>query len=163
VKSSGSFASNWVRFVILTAGRGLARSELGTIHDPIELVRADRGDPNFMCFLPERGSDRLDPVLAPPCAFIAAPVKIAVMRPAQWDCELVTDPLSESPRLRKAQMMRVAWLPATDEAGPFGHQAQVLSIALPQRFWDCERSPMSDRWFTWIDLFVGLMRVRSLT
>ena len=136
---------------------GIVHSESGTIDRPIGFVCADRNRLNSMCFLPERGShsDRLDPVSAPPGAFIAAPVKVAVMRSAQWDCELVTDPLSEAPRLRKAQMMRVAWLPATDEAGLFGHQAQVLSIALPQRFRDCERSPISRRWRTWIDLCAG--------
>jgi hypothetical protein len=72
-------------------------------------------------------------------------VKFAVMRPAQWHCELVTDRLSESAQLREAQVMRVARLPATDEAGLFGHQAQVLPIPLPQRLWDCERAPISYR------------------
>jgi hypothetical protein len=37
-------ASNWVRFVIWTAGRGIVRSEPGTIHRPFKLVRAARGD-----------------------------------------------------------------------------------------------------------------------
>jgi hypothetical protein len=75
-----------------------------------------------MCFLPERGSDadRLDAVLTPPSAFIAAPMQFAVMHPAQWHGELVTNPLSESARLRKAQMMRIARLPATDKARLFG-------------------------------------------
>ena len=106
--------------------------------------------------------DGLDAVSAPPGALIAAPVKFAVMRPAQWHGELVTDLLSKSPRLRKAQMMRVAGLPATDEAGLFGDEAQVLSISLPQRFWDCERSLTGYRWLTWIDLCVGLRRFRCL-
>ena len=71
---------------------------------PIDLVRTVWGDLNGMRSLPERGSyaDRLDPVSPPPATFIGAPVQFAVMRPAQWHCELVTDPLSESPRLRKA-------------------------------------------------------------
>src|ERR1700757_1032511 len=114
--------------------------------------------------LPERRShaDRLDPVSAPPGAFIAAPMKFAVVRSAQRHCELVTDLLAKSPRLRKAQMMRVAGLPATDEAGLSGHEAQVLSVALPQHFWDCERSPINPRCFTWTDPCGGLRRFRGL-
>ena len=107
--------------------------------------------------LPERRSHaaRLDPVSAPPGAFIAAPMKFAVVRSAQWHCELVTDLLAKSARLRKAQMMRVAGLSATDEAGLSGHEAQVLSVALPQHFWDCQRDPIGRRWSTWIDPCAG--------
>jgi hypothetical protein len=50
----------------LTAGRGIVRCEPGTIDGPNEFGL------DGMRFLPERGShaDRLDPVSAPPSAFI---------------------------------------------------------------------------------------------
>jgi hypothetical protein len=78
-------ASNWARFVILTAGRGIVRSEPGTIHGPIRLVRAARGNLDLMCCLAERGSDAngLDPVAVPPSFFLAMPMQFAVMESAK--------------------------------------------------------------------------------
>jgi hypothetical protein len=86
-------ASNWFRFVILTAGRGVIRSEQGTIHCPIKLVRAARAHPNFMCFLPECSSDaeRLDRVAVPPSAFLAVPMQFAVMESTNGHREFVAD------------------------------------------------------------------------
>jgi hypothetical protein len=50
------------------------------------------------------------------------------MCPAERDREFVADLLAEPARLRKAQMVRVAGLAAADDAGRFGHKAQVLTV-----------------------------------
>ena len=62
-------------------------------------------------------------------------MQLAVMGTAEGYDELVTDLLSESARLGKAQVMRIARLPAADEAGLLGNKAQVLPIALPRYLW----------------------------
>jgi hypothetical protein len=61
------------------------------------------------------------------------PDEIAVMRAAEGDRKLVADLLSQSARLRKPQMMGIAGLPAADEAGLFGHKAQVDTVWQPSR------------------------------
>jgi hypothetical protein len=60
-------------------------------------------------------------------------MQFAVMRAAKRDRKLVADLLSQSARLHKPKMMRIAGLPATDEAGLFGHKAQVVPVAQPSR------------------------------
>jgi hypothetical protein len=62
-------------------------------------------------------------------------MQLAVMGTAEGDDELVTDLLSESARLGKAQVMRIAGLPAADEAGLLVNKAQVLPIALSRYLW----------------------------
>jgi hypothetical protein len=62
-------------------------------------------------------------------------MQLAVLGTAVRNEELVTDLLSESARLGKAQVMRIARLPAADEAWLLGNKAQVLPIALPRDFW----------------------------
>jgi hypothetical protein len=55
-----------------------------------------------------RDFDRIDPHVMPPGSFfIAAVVKISMMLPAQWNCELVTDFSAERTRLGEANMMCV--------------------------------------------------------
>ena len=53
------------------------------------------------------------------------------MRSAERHRKFITDLLSQSARLRKTQMVRVAGLSAADEAGLSGHKAQVLLVPQP--------------------------------
>ena len=54
-----------------------------------------------------------------------------MMRPTKRNGEFIADLLSEPARLRKAQMVRVAWLSAADEAGLGCHKTQVLFVPQP--------------------------------
>ena len=62
-------------------------------------------------------------------------MQLAVVGPAERDGELITDLLPEPAGLGKAQMMRIAWLPAADQAWLFDDEAQMLPIALPRCLW----------------------------
>ena len=55
-----------------------------------------------------------------------------MMRAAERDGEFVADLLCQPARLRKAQVVRVGWFAAADEAGLFGHKPQMLFV--PQAF-----------------------------
>ena len=54
-------------------------------------------------------------VLISPFHFRSGAMQLAVMGPAEGDGELITDLLSKTVRLGKAQMMRVTWLVAVTE------------------------------------------------
>ena len=102
--------TNWVRFVILMhdcdpVGDVLA-IELCT---PIQIVvqcscRVDR-----MCPFPKTGCNgqRVDSLLLPPEAFIAAPVQLAVVKPANRHGEPVADLPSHGPLLGEFEVMGV--------------------------------------------------------
>ena len=67
--------------------------------------------------LQPKGTSRcgwIDTDLAPPGGFIATAMHFAVVTPAQWNGELITDLPSECRRLCKAQMMRIGGAPAAD-------------------------------------------------
>ena len=83
-----------------------------------------------MCFDPEpaRDIDRLDADSRPPIDFLAGPVQLPMMRATQRHRELVADLEAEPAGLCEPQMVRVAGLAAADEAGLFGHKAQVLLV-----------------------------------
>jgi hypothetical protein len=70
-------------------------------------------------------------------------VQLTVMGTAERDGELVADLLSEPARLGKAQVMRIAWLPAADQAWLFDDEAQVLPIALPRYLWQEDEGPVA--------------------
>ena len=72
-----------------------------------------------MSLLPKgpRNLERLDLEFLPPSHFIAGIVQLPVMTAAQGNGELVADFEAERSRLRKAKMMRIAGLPAADQAG----------------------------------------------
>src|ERR1700746_2787342 len=127
--------SNWVRFVILTAGRGIVRSESGAIHCPIKLLRAARGDPDFVCFLPERGSDaeRLDPVAAPPTPFLAMPMQFAVMESAKGDAKFVAHLAAHRALLGKLDVMGVRRRATADQARLSGDEFEMLAVASTDR------------------------------
>jgi hypothetical protein len=52
--------------------------------------------------------------LVPPRCFVTVAVKVAMMSPAERDCELITDLAAKSAVLREPQMMRVARLTPAD-------------------------------------------------
>ena len=122
---------NWIRFVpsirrlcgMAVAYFGMAA---GFVFGTVAICAICR-DCQRMCFEPEpaRGVDRLDASSRPPIYFLAGPVQLTVMRPAQRHRKFIADLSTESARLRKTQMVRVAGLAAADEAGLFGHKAQV--------------------------------------
>jgi hypothetical protein len=83
-----------------------------------------RSQPQRAC-----GGARIKAELIPPLAFIALPMKLAMMSPAKWHRELVTKLAAKSAALRKAQMMSITRLAATDQAGLPSDEAHMLAIA----------------------------------
>lgn len=62
-------------------------------------------------------------------------MQLTVMGTTERDGELIADLLSVPAGLGKAQMMRIAGLPAAHQAWLFDDEAQVLPIALPRDLW----------------------------
>ena len=56
---------------------------------------------------PLRRVQRIDIEVLPPCAFVTAPVKLAMMKPAEWDGEFVTHFASECPLFSKPKVMGI--------------------------------------------------------
>ena len=72
-----------------------------------------------MGLFPKASGDlqRFDFEVLPPGHFIAGLMQLPVMTAAERNGELVADFKADGPGLRKPQVMRVAGLPAADEAG----------------------------------------------
>ena len=98
-------------------------------------VRSISNRPNWMCLRPQRsgGADRIDSSFAPPDAFVAAVVDLAVMAAAQRDGELVADLAPEGAALREAQVMGIGRSAAADQAGLLGHIFDVVAVTDPAR------------------------------
>lgn len=60
-------------------------------------------------------------------------MEFAMMPAAKGYGELVTDLTPERPALRKAQVMRIRGLPATNEAWLLRHISDVVAISDPPR------------------------------
>ena len=58
-------------------------------------------------------------------------MQLPVMTAAERNGELVADFETEGSGLGEPQVMRVGWLPATDEAGLRGHKPQMRLVAQP--------------------------------
>ena len=69
------------------------------------------------------GPGRIEPAFLPPSGFITVTMELAMMSPAERDRELVTDLAAKSAVLREPQVVRVARLTPTDEAGLLGDKA----------------------------------------
>ena len=80
------------------------------------------------------GAGRIEADVLPPSCFIATTMEFAVVPPAQWDREFVTDLAPERPVLRKAQMVGVARLTAADQAGLLCDKPYMITIAKTSRF-----------------------------
>ena len=60
--------------------------------------------------------ERVDLEILPPGHLIAGLMQLPMMTAAERDGEFVADFEAEGSRLSKAQMMRIGWLPAADQA-----------------------------------------------
>jgi len=80
---------------------------------------------------PENASccGRVNANFFPPTGFVAAPMHLAVMSPAQWDSKFIADLASKRRRLRKSQVMSIGWTPAADQASLLGYRFHMLAIA----------------------------------
>jgi hypothetical protein len=71
----------------------------------------------------------LDPF--PPAGFVAHPVEFAMVGPAERHDKLIAHFTSDRPWLCKSQMMRIGWLPTTDETGLGADELSVRLIPHP--------------------------------
>jgi hypothetical protein len=62
---------------------------------------------------PLRRVQRIDIEVLPPCEFVTALAKLAMMKPAEWDSEFVTHFAPECPLLSKPKVM-----PTSCDRGP---------------------------------------------
>jgi hypothetical protein len=69
----------------------------------------------------------------PPFDFIAGPVQLTVMGPAQRHRELVTDLSPQGAGLGKSQMMRVRGFAIAEQAGLRSHKLQMCFVAAARR------------------------------
>ena len=70
-----------------------------------------------MALLPKTTSylESIDPQALPPRLLVASLMQLPMMPAAERHGELITDLKTDRPRLRKAQMMRIGWLPPADQ------------------------------------------------
>src|SRR5215471_15403957 len=69
----------------------------------------------------------------PPSALIAGTMNRAVMNSTQRNREFIAGFAAEGPRLRIAEMVRVRWFAAADEAGLLGDETKVFAVAVTAR------------------------------
>ena len=104
-----------------------------------------------MALLPKvsRNLQGIDFLVLPPRHLIARLVQLAMVPAAKRHRELVAYFHADGARLRKSQMMRIAGLPAADEAGLGGDEIQVRSVAYPLGLGDGQRTFVdpTGRWF----------------
>ena len=78
----------------------------------------------------------VDPLVLPPGALVAAPVKFTVVQPADGNGEAVADLPSHRALLCKLDVVGIRRGSAADEAGLRSHKPQVFAVALTHRFTD---------------------------
>jgi hypothetical protein len=104
------------------SGRGpldkLFALELLTIRNGGSSIRVPVGRPPQ----PLRCVQRIDIEVLPPCAFVATPVKLAMMEPAEWDGEFVAHFAPECPLFSKPKVMRIRRGAPADQTGLDGHE-----------------------------------------
>ena len=71
---------------------------------------------------PLRGVQRIDIEVLPPCAFVAALVKLAVMKPAEWDGKFVAHFAPECPLLSKPKVMGIRRRAPAGQTGLGAHE-----------------------------------------
>ena len=69
-----------------------------------------------------RGVQRIDIEVLPPFAFVAALVKLAMMKPAEWDGEFVTHFAPECPLFSKPKVMRIRRAATAGQTGLGAHE-----------------------------------------
>ena len=85
-------------------------------------------------------------MLAPPCSLVTVAVNLTMMTSAERDGEFVADFETQGSGLRKPQVMRVARLPAADEAGLRSHEPQMGFVAKTLGLGDGENALIDLRW-----------------
>ena len=71
---------------------------------------------------PLRRVQRIDIEVFPPCEFVTTLVKLAVMKPAEWDGEFITHFAPECPLLSKPKVMRIRRATTAGQTGLGGHE-----------------------------------------
>ena len=71
---------------------------------------------------PLRGVQRIEIEVLPPTEFVAAPVKLAMMKPAEWDGEFVTHFAPECSLFSKPKVMRIRRDAPAGQTGLGGHE-----------------------------------------
>ena len=69
-----------------------------------------------------RHGQRIEVELLPPCAFVTALVKLAMMKPAEGDGEFVTHFAPECPLFSKPKVMRIRRTATAGQTGLGGHE-----------------------------------------
>ena len=72
----------------------------------------------------------------PPGDFIAGSMKLVMMVATKWDSKFVTDFETQSPWLRKTQVMRVRRLPSANETWVRGNKSQMGLVTKTLGFGD---------------------------
>jgi hypothetical protein len=95
-----------------------------------------------MRLLPEdrRNGKGINALALPPGAFIAAPMELTMMQPAQRHSELVADLAAQRAGFRKFEVVSIGGAPSTDEAALAGNKLEMVAIALAYRFANDEKS-----------------------
>ena len=71
---------------------------------------------------PLRRVQRIDIEVSPPRAFVTAMVKLAMMKPTEWDGEFVTHFAPECPLLSKPKVMRIRRAATAGQTGQGGDE-----------------------------------------
>ena len=71
---------------------------------------------------PLRGVQRIDIEVLPPCAFVATPVKLAMMEPAERDGEFVAHFAPECLLFSKPKVMRIRRAATAGQTGLGAHE-----------------------------------------
>ena len=71
---------------------------------------------------PLRGVERIDVEVSPPQEFVTALVKLAMMKPAEWDGEYVTHFAPECSLFSKPKVMRIGRAATAGQTGLGGHE-----------------------------------------
>jgi hypothetical protein len=82
------------------------------------------------------GADhRIDPLVSPPCWFVAQSVDLAMVSPTQGHRKFITDFAPKRAALRKTEMVCIGGQSAANQTGVFGNRFDVLSVANAARLW----------------------------
>jgi hypothetical protein len=87
-----------------------------------------------------RHNGRIYSYLPPPSGFIATAMHLAMMSSTQGHSELIADLSAECPALRESQVVGITGLAAANETRLLGHMSNVLAVANPTRFRQCQHA-----------------------
>ena len=91
-----------------------------------------------MSFLPKPCRDRewLDLFASPPSALVAAPVKLTMVEPADWDGEAVAHLASHCLRLSEFDVVGIGGASTANETRLRSNKFQMIAVALAHRLTD---------------------------